>query len=98
MHVTGFSQKKIPDMIHTQMSMYKCVQMDLHFLVYEYVKLFTKALFATVLTGRRVVTYQYWSDRFYRKPQNTSPEHFLESNPNTFIHTNKSLLYIPPQA
>lgn len=76
------------------MSMYKCVQMDLHFLVYEYVKLFTKALFATVLTGGRVVTYQYWSDRFYRKPHNTSPEHFLESNPNTFIHTKKSLLYI----
>ncbi len=56
--------------------------------------LFTKALFATVLTGGRVVTNQYWSDRFYHKPQDHRPEHFLESNPNTFIHTKKSLLYI----
>lgn len=43
-------RQKIPDVIHTDLNMYKCVQMDLHFLVYEYVKLFTRTSFTSAFS------------------------------------------------
>lgn len=63
---------------------------------YEYVKLFTKALFATALMGGGFNIYRYWSNRFYRKTHNSNPGHFLESKLKIFIHIMISALYFSP--
>lgn len=77
-------------MIHTLVSGSTCTS------EYEYVKLFTKALFATALMGGGFNIYRYWSNRFYREAHNSNPGHFLEFKLKIFIHIKISALYFSP--